>query len=124
LLEQPKQHRANARANDSARHQHRPHPVIDAPAPGMSENPGNACPRHLAGSGSRSNGRRYSVENHQRRGQEPAPDPEHARKDPRQRAERDDHQAVDRKVGDRKVNIHFSAIGLDQREGKKKADFP
>jgi hypothetical protein len=63
--------------------------------------------RDLAGGGGGSNGRRDAVEDQQRRGQETAADAEHARKDAGQRAQRDDDEAIDRKVGDREVDVHF-----------------
>ena len=94
------------RAERPADHQHPAHQVIDPAAPAVREHSRNARPGDLAGRRSRRDGRRDPVEDQQRRGQEPAADPEHPREDAHQPAQPDDDQAVDRKVRDGEIDVH------------------
>ena len=105
-LQDAEQHCADPGADDAARHQHPAHLVIDPPAPRVREGARDARTRHLARGRGGGYGGRNAIEDHQRRGQEPAAHAEHSRQQPGQRAERDNDQPVDRKVGDGKVDVH------------------
>jgi len=105
-LQQPEQPRAEQRADDPAGDQHAAHLHVHPVAAEIGEHAGNARPRHRARGAGGGDGGRDAIDDQQRRGEEPAADPEHAGEQPHPRAERDDDERVHRQVGDRQVKVH------------------
>jgi hypothetical protein len=115
-LERLEHARAEQRADQAAGDHHAGHLHVDSAAAHMDHGAGDAGAGDLGRGGGDCDRRRDSIENEQRRRQEPAADPEHARQQPDDEAEQDDEDGIDRLAGDREVNVH-PAEGLAANGG-------
>ena len=93
-------------ADDAAAQQHQRQRRIDRAPPPIGDRAGKRRGRDVARDGRDRDRRRDADEDQQRRHQEAAADAEHAGDESDRRAHRQDEEDIDRKVGDRKVELH------------------
>jgi hypothetical protein len=94
VLEQPEHAAADQRSDEAAGDDHRSHPVVDPLAAAVGEHARDAGAGDLGGRRGDRDGRRDSVEDQDRSGQEAAADPDHSgqQADARRRGEIDIHE--------------------------------
>ena len=109
---QPREQRdAAGGADDAAGEQRQRQRDVDRAAPPIGDRAGKRGSRDVGGDARHRHGRLHADEDQQRRHQEAAADAEHAGNESDRQPHRQDQKDVDRKVGDRKIDLHGSTAG-------------